>query len=296
MSFDHIDQRREVAEQIAGALSGWSVPQDAIALEGVRWLPDLVHADGRLLHLAFEEIDDPWSRRLKAAYASSHRLVVACTPSALSLSNLGLLQAVDASPVLVNSVSDEIDLAQYGSVADLVAKYELSLGNDGLQALADPLLDRALECPDTYAKGLLFEQVLCLVLSQVSYFQVLEHRYVNETEEIDLILGNRATGPLAEVFGGPLILVSGKNQAKPAGAPEVRDLRGNMGNRRGRCSFGILAAARELASTATKEQTHATDDPAKAVAVLSGTMIRQLISSKKLDQDLQAELMKAVLD
>jgi Restriction endonuclease len=296
LNLDQGDQRQEVAEQISNALSGWAIPQDAVALDGLRWLPDLVNSDGRLLYLALEEIDDPWKKRLRAAHASSHKLVVACPPSTLSLSNLELLQEIDASPILVNGVDDGVDLLQYESVADLIAKHELSLGNDGLQALAGPLFDRALECEDTYAKGLLFEQVLCLVLSQVSYFQVLEHRYVNETEEIDLVLGNRATGPLAEVFGGPLILVSGKNQKKPTGAPEVRDLRGNMGKRRGRCSFGIVAAARDLASTAAKEQSHTTDDPTKAIALLSGSMLRHLISSKRLDQELQVELMKAVLE
>ena len=296
MSVEHIDQRQEVADQIATALSGWSIPQEAIELNGVSWLPDLVDSDGRLLHLALEEIDGPWSRRLEAAYASGHKLVVACTAQALSISNLKLLQEVDASPFLVSGTENEIDLSQYDSVADLVSRYELSLGSDGLKVLADPLFDRALESSKAHTKGLLFEQVLCLVLSQVSYFQVLEHRYINETEEIDLVLGNRATGPLAEVLGGPLILVSGKNQARPAGAPEVRELRGNMGNRRGRCSFGILASAKALAGTAAKEQSHATDDPTKAVAILNGAMIRQLITSSKLDEDLRVELMKAVLD
>jgi hypothetical protein len=161
--------------------------------------------------------------------------------------------------------------------------------------LANPLFDRALASMDTYLKGLIFEQVLCLLFSQVSYFHVMEHRYTNETEEIDLVLGNRATGALAGVLGGPIVLVSGKNQAKPVGAPDVRALRGNMSKRRRRCSFGVLASARALAETATAEQVHVTDDPAQAVALLNGSMIRRLIASSKLDQDLQAELMKAVM-
>ena len=296
MTAERIDQRQAVVELVLESLDGWESPSGALEFGDTRWLPDLVHVDGPLLHLALEEIDGPWRRRLKAARANGHKLVVACVPEALSIPNLALIQEVGGSLLLLDASEEDIEIREYGSVADLVAMYELSLGPEGLGRLATPLLDRAIECVDTYNKGLMFEQVLCLLFSQVSYFHVLAHRYINETEEIDIVLGNRATGALAGILGGPIVLVSGKNQAKPVGAPAVRDLRGNMGNRRGRCSFGILASAKTLASTAGKEQTHATDDPTKAIALLSGPIIRRLIVTSRLDKDMQAELVKAVME
>jgi len=293
---ERVDQRQGIVELVLESLDGWENPNTALEFGNVRWLPDLVHSNGLLLHLALEEIDGPWRRRLKAAMADGYKLVIACGPEALSLPNLELIQEIDGRLLLLDPADEDVEIFEYDSVADLVAMHELSLGSEGLNRLADPLFDRALECTDTYRKGLLFEQVLCLLFSQVSYLHVLKHRYINETEEIDIVLGNRATGALAGVLGSPIVLVSGKNQTKPVGAPDVRALRGNMGNRRGRCSFGVLASARALASTAGKEQTHATDDPTKAVALLSGPTIRRLIASSRLDEEMQAELMKAVME
>ncbi len=290
-----VDQRQEIAEFLTEVMTGWSIPASAVDLGEIKWRPDLIHESGDLLYLAFEDIDRPWEQRLEAASRSERGLVVVCAPRALSIPNLALLQKIDARPALLDGNSEEFELAEYESIGDLVASYELDLG-DGLSELAIPLLDRALTCTDSFRKGMLFEQVLCLVLSQPRYFQVIEHRFKTETEEIDLVLGNRATGALAEILGGPLILVSAKNQTRAVGGPEVRALRGNMGNRRGRCSFGILASAGALARTTKAEQTHATTDPTLAVALLTGSDIRTLAQSSDLDGELERHLMAAVLN
>lgn len=290
-----VDQRQELIEFLSEVMSGWSIPDEVIDLGGVKWRPDLVSEGGDLLYLAFEEIDRPWERRLEAAGGSGRGLVVVCTPRALSIANLALIQRINARPALLDGTSEELNLVEYQSVGNLVASYELDL-SDRLSELAIPLLDRAVECSDSHRKGVLFEQVLCLVFSQARYFQVIEHRFKTETEEIDLVLRNRATGALAEILGGPLILVSGKNQTKAVGGPEVRALRGNMGNRRGRCSFGILASAGALARTTKAEQTHATTDPTLAVALLDGSDIRELARTSDLDTELERHLMAAVLN
>ncbi len=275
-------------------MEGWSTPEGPIDLNDLKWRPDLIHEDGDLLHIAFDVIERPWERRLKAASESERGVIVVLAPPALSISNLVLLQSIDVRPSLLDGNSDEPELIEYESVADLVASYELDLG-EHLSDLAIPLLDRAVASANSFEKGLLFEQVLCLILSQPRYFQVIDHRFKNETEEIDLVLRNLATGALGEILGGPLVLVSGKNQTKAVGGPEVRALRGNIGNRRCRCSFGILASAGSLARTAKAEQTHATNDPTLAVALLDGADIRKLATSGTLDGDLERLLMDAVL-
>lgn len=293
---DRIDAREELLAALAESLAGWSRPDQALHFGEVGWLPDLLHNDGRLLHLTLDEIEPAWIRRMAAAHEDGRTIAVACTPRTLTLQALKAMQDLEATPLVVDGNDDSIEATEFSSVADLVAMYELFLGQKGLEALANPLLDQALAETSSYRKGLLFEQVLCLLFSQVSYLRVREHRFTNPGEEIDLILGNQATGDLRELLGGPLILVSGKNQATPAGAPEVRALRGNMGNRRGRCSFGILASARDLAETAEREQIHTTTDPTQAVALLDGDRIRQLIASPHLDADLENHLRRAVMD
>lgn len=293
---DRIDAREELLAALAATLPAWSRPDEALRFGEVGWLPDLVNSDGRLLHLTLEEIEPAWIRRMKAAREAGRKVAVACAPRAFTLQTLEAIQELEATPVLIDGIDDSVEATEFKSVADLVAMYELYLGTEGLASLASPLLDRALACTNSYRKGLLFEQVLCLLFSQVSYLRVREHRFINPGEEIDLVLGNQATGELRELLGGPLVLVSGKNQATPAGAPEVRALRGNMGNRRGRCSFGILASARDMAETAEREQIHATENPTQAVALLDGETIRQLITSPHLDTDLEERLRLAIME
>jgi|GEM_PF-3019761 hypothetical protein len=275
--------------------AAWKRPGGPVHLKGVNWLPDLQHAKHGLLHLAFDGIEDPWRRRLSAAREAGRSITVALPATALDLDTLDIAQELQTKVIVLDAIQ-EGSLKVYESVADLVALYELFLGPIGLQRLAEPLLDKALAEADTYKKGLYFEQVLCLLFSQVSYLRVLSHRYINETEEIDIVLGNRATGEIHGVLSGPIVLVSGKNQNSKAGAPEVRALRGNMSGRRGRCKFGILCAARGIADTASTEQIRATTDPALAVALIDGATTRALIRSGRLDDDLAEILIRAVMD
>jgi hypothetical protein len=291
-----LDPRQALVEYLAVALDGWTEPTQALDLGKDKWLPDLIGPDKALLHLALEEIEDPWARRMEAASAMGYSIHVACVSQALTVENLCIMQGVEARPLLIDDVEGELQHSTYESVADLVARYELSLTAEGLRSLAEPLLSRARSETGTYRKGLLFEQVLCLLFSQTSYFRVLEHRYVGETEEIDIVLGNRATDELAELLGCPLVLVSGKNEAKAVGAPEVRELRGNMANRRGRCTFGILASANTVARTANTERIRATTDPSLVVAILGGSAIDELLSGPNLDQALRQILLAAVMD
>ena len=211
---ERVDPRLEVSAAITEIDERWSPPAEPVELAGVRWLPDLVHTDGRLLHITFEETSSPWLRRLRAAREAGYSLNVACLPAAVRLGTLGSIQAVDGRPMLVDRTdAGVLSVHEYGSVGDLVALEELALGPDGLQALAEPMLDRALAESNAYNKGIYFEQVLCMSFSQVSYLRVISHRYVNETEEVDLVLGNRAVGELQGIIGGPLVLVSGKNHS-----------------------------------------------------------------------------------
>jgi hypothetical protein len=294
---ERVDPRQSLVTFLADSLEGWDPPAQLLDLGDERWLPDLEGPENAVLYVALSEIEAPWERRIEAAKGLGYGIHVACVPQALTVENLEVLHRVDAKPLLIDEIGrDLLQVVEYDSVADLVAQYELALDPSDLRRLAQPLLDRARTCDDRFLKGLLFEQVLCLIFSQTSYFRVIEHRYIGETEEIDVVLGNRATGELRGVLGGPLVLVSGKNQAKAVGAPEVRALRGNMSNRRGRCNFGVLASANTLASTTKTEQIRATSDPSLAVALLDGEAIDQLLLEPDLDHSLERILLAAVMD
>lgn len=263
--------------------------------EGRAWRPDMESAGGRAMLIGFGELGAGWHERLLAVPEGT-KVVLALGPDACGVENLELALQTDARVLLLEENFDgEIEIREYGSAAYLVAREGLVLEPAELARLGIPLLDRALAETNSYRKGLLFEYVLCLLFSQSRVLDVIEHRYTNETEEIDLVLANRAVGHMAGLFGGPLVLVSAKNEQKGTGAPEVRALRGNMAKRRKRCNFGILCSAGRITETAAIEQMETTDDPAKAIALLDGKTIRSLLGSSALDADLEIELRKAVL-
>jgi hypothetical protein len=290
------DQREEALAAIVAADSDWSPCKEVLRFEDVRWRPDLQHTNGTLLHIFFEEIDDAWRKRLKAAHAAGRDTAAAFPYEALSISTLAFLQSIDAAILSLNGeLTEEIEIKRCQSVAHLVALDELSLGHKGLRQLCEARLEDALAADTNDKKGRYFEEVLCLLFSQVSFFVVHESRYKNETEEIDLVLGNRGLGAIKDTIGGPVVLASAKNTATAVGAPEVRALWGNMAKRRGRCSLGILCAARTLASTAATERSSSTTDPTLAVALLDGDRIRELLQKSVLDDGMEEVIREAVL-
>jgi hypothetical protein len=251
-----------------------------------------------VLHVALGGVEDPWRRRLVAAHREGHRPVVACLRDDIaSVDTLAFLQQIDATIALVDPERPGAETCtSYESVADLVARLDLVLDSGGLSSLGLARLDQALNADTSDRKGKYFEDVLRLMFSQVSYFQVVESRYRTATEEIDIVLGNRAVGHVAHLINGAFVVVSAKNQADAVGAPEVRALWGNMVKRRGRCQLGILCSARRIAQTAQSERTHATTDPTLAVALLDGRAIRDLLNASDLDGALERRLREAVLD
>jgi hypothetical protein len=291
------DEREEALAAIAAADSGWSPSEKSLEFNGVRWRPDLQHIDGTLLHTFFEDIDDAWRRRLIAAHRAGQRTAAAFPPEALDISTLAFLQSIDAAIVmLAGEFTEEVEIRRYDSVAHLVALAELSLGQEGLRQLGQARLQESLNADTNDKKGRYFEQVLCLLFSQVSFLVVHDTRYKNETEEIDLVLGNRGLGPIKDIIGGPIVLASAKNMASSVGAPEVRALWGNMTKRRGRCTLGILCAARKLASTAATERSSSTTDHTLAVALLDGDRIQRLLESATLDADMEEVIREAVME
>jgi hypothetical protein len=291
------DDREDALAAIQAADADWSNLDDSLQFGEVRWRPDLRHQDGTLLHTFFEDLDEPWRKRMAAAREAGNQTAVACPLEALSLDVLGFLQEIDATIVLLGYDSNDVLLVQqYESAAHLVALAELSLGHVGLRELGEQRLRDALEADSNYDKGRYFEQVLLLLFSQVSFFMVHSSRYKNDTEEIDLVLGNRGLSPIKDTIGGPIVLVSAKNLANPVGAPEVRALWGNMAKRRGRCTLGVLCASRKLASTAATERASSTTDPTLAVALVDGARLRQLLQSATLDADMEAVVREAVME
>lgn len=281
-AFDEHDRAAAIA-----ALPGWTVPAAALQLGEVSWKPDLIDADSRLLHLHLvPDLARHWERRIAAATNAGHSVLVAAplehwysTETLETLASHGV-----AAAVLVPGIPWTV--REYRSVARLVALENVLLEPESIRRIASKLLDDALAEPDAFAKGRKFEEVIGLLLSQTSFFQVLGFNLKNATEEIDILLKSRRVADRA-IPSAPIVLVSAKNETATIGKDALVALVRQMDNKRDQCKLGFLCASRKLAKTVVTEDIGNRGGD-RVVALMDGDRLRAIIANvENLDDEIE---------
>lgn len=286
-AFDQSDRAGVIA-----ALVDWEPVPQPLALDGVSWRPDLQDANGRLLHLHLvPNLCNAWRRRISAAVAGGHDVVVAA-PLEYWYSETALEALAEAGvAAMVLEQGHTWAVREHRSVARLIALEGILLEPDLLRRVATALYEDALIEPDTNLKGRKYEEVLGLVLSQTSFFQVVAFNYKNATEEVDVLLKSRRVADRA-IPNAPLVLVSAKNEGDPVGKDALVALVGQIDNRREQCKLGFLCSARKIAKTV------ATDDIGnrggdRVVALLDGDRLRAILGN---GGDLDDQIEKLIIE
>jgi hypothetical protein len=291
------EERAGVLSAIRAASNSWREAEAAIILAGnVRWRPDLVTANKGLLFLSLMGgIPRALIRRMEAARESDYDLTVALGSRGIEISTLLALQELDARIIAIDWLdTEEVSIVSYRSVADWISTERISLSPDDFQRLARARLTGALSDPRS-VKGRLYEEVLCLLFSQISWVTVDEHSYRNESEEIDLILGIHATGHIAELAKGPVAIATAKNESKATGSSTVKYLKEQMANRKGRCKLGFLCSASTISREAGVEILRGSQSSDLVLAHLDRDDLEALISKPTdLDEGLQRLIRRAV--
>lgn len=292
-----LDRVRTTAVAAIRALDDrWREPRAAIAYGDVRWRPDLIRR-GHVLHLAVTgEVPHVWLKRLSRARDDGRAVTVALGAAPEETETLSRLQDVDARIVTVELGSAPPMARGYRSVADWIAAERIQLSPADLQRLAGRRFEQALAEP-TNEKGRIYEEVLCLVFSQVSWLTVDAHAYRNASEEIDLVLGVRAVGYLAGLARGPVALATAKNEAKSTGSDTVKYLKEQMANRKGRCRLGFLCSAGTISEDARREILRGSQGSEILIAELDrGDLESLLADTERLDDGIEVLLRRAMVD
>jgi hypothetical protein len=276
----------------------WTAPDGALEFDGTRWSPDLVGADGRVLHLSLGgELPHAYERRMRAAAQAGARVSFATAATTLELSTLLALQEMDARMVFVEERSSGWNAKNYRSVADWVALQRIALSPDDMAVLARQRLEACASSEPNAARGRWFEEALCLVFSQVSWLRVDEHAYRNETEEIDLVMSAHAAGYLAQLAGGPIVLATGKNEKSALGSSVVKYLKEQMANRKGRCKLGFLCSSSTVSADAKREILRGSQSSEAVLVPVDATTIMDLIdNADEIDEKVEALITKAIAD
>jgi hypothetical protein len=273
----------------------WTAPTDAVAVGDIRWRPDLVAPKRRVLHLALTgEIPRALMRRMRSAQEGGHQVTVALGSHRLDIETLLALQALNARIIAVDWDEDQMLVRAHRSVADWIATERISLSPDDLRCLAEARLTTA-ETEITNEKGRLYEEVLCLLFSQVPWITVDEHAYRNESEEIDLILGIHATGHIAELAKGAVAIATAKNEDKATGSSTVKYLKEQIANRKGRSKLGFLCSATTISPAAKTEILRGSQSSDLVIAQLDRKDLRELLNdAKHLDHAVQNLIRRAI--
>lgn len=152
------------------------------------------------------------------------------------------------------------------------------------------LLARVQSEQNVYQKGILLEELICKLLSQIDGFDVYE-RVRTQTEEIDLVIKNRNH----DVWNkeSTIILVECKNWSTNCGKNEVVLFKEKIENRWGRCSLGFFVSWNGFASTFKTENLRSSKDSILIVPI-TGDQIINAIHENNFKEKLEVWWLKAI--
>lgn len=283
-----------VAEAVAAiqALdSTLAPPITPLELPSYRWRPDLV-ASECVVHVALgSAIPNAYLRRIEAAAGAGMRVHVAVA----STLDLPALRRLQAAGVGVIGFETPTVARRYSSIADWIALGQIALDADALRCLGRDLLEVCRTAESSQVRGRAFEEVLCLLFSQVSWLRVTHHGLHNRSEEIDVVMQVTAAGSLAQLAGGPIALATAKNEKTPAGSATVKYLKGQMVNRRQRCKLGFLCAMKDISGKAHEEINRGSETD-RLIVPLGGAAVEALLDgAERLDALIEQRIVDATV-
>lgn len=272
--------------------AAWKQPKKSLGLKPADWRPHLITAN-RACHVhAVSVLREHWIKRMAAAQKANRQVTIAAPLSCwYGSETIVAADKLNAGGIVLRLSGKIWQAKGYDTIVDLVAGENLIVSPNNLQLIGRKTLASARAATNRHVRGRLFEKFLCLLFSQVSDFELFEHNYRTETEEIDAVFLNR------RVHGrcwpsSPVVLLSGKNTKGGAGAPAVTTLAAKMKNRRGMCKLGFLCSANAISSDARNHELRYSHE--------EGVMV--LLDGKDLDglldqaDNLEAELERLVVN
>lgn len=155
-------------------------------------------------------------------------------------------EVMNIHDTLANEIAKKVHI--YSRTFLPIAERIESIRNVAAKRKASSLLPLAIKEKNRHKKGELFEILISEIFSHPT-LKVLEKRFNNQDEEIDLVLENSSADGFWQGLNSPLILVECKNWASESvGAKELRDFEGKIQNRRTLCKLGIFFALGDVSS------------------------------------------------
>lgn len=239
------DDVQKVVDMLLEADHGWK-PGETRLFGSLSWQPELERDDlSAILHVHLaDRLRTYMLGRLRAARVAGYEVHMAMPFT--SLYDEELLKAlVEIEPhIHIISFSDKEEVNEPLSLLACLTDHRVRVTPETRRHIGNAALELSRREGGTYERGQRFEGFLAFLLSQVEDFDVVERNYRTETEELDAVIQQRATGGRAWAnLGAPFILVEAKNWKRNVDQKEISAFRVKMQGKRGTVRLGLMVGA-----------------------------------------------------
>jgi Restriction endonuclease len=247
----------EVAQTIASSDTDWSIGE-TVDFGGTTWRPHLAKEmkDGKravlYVHLS-DRLRSFASSRLQVAFEAGVEIHIAIPESHLYDEELlEILAGLDAQ-VHVIKASD--DVAEPERVLALLGDRQVTVTTTTRTAIAVRYLELCRVDAEAHTKGRRFEALLAFLFSQVGDFVIRSRNYRTATEEIDIVIQQRATqGRAWAILMAPFILIEAKNRKEGVSQEMTSAFLLKMQGKRGTVRLGFVASTTTVSGDAIAQE------------------------------------------
>nr|DAS62911.1 MAG TPA: response regulator [Caudoviricetes sp.] len=170
-----------------------------------------------------------------------------------------------------------------GEIAGYIRNFFVRQGNE-LSENSKVLMaayERAKNTGNSQEKGLLFEEFLVSLFSQIG-FSFIQKRVKDMTSEVDLVLRNDLNDAFISKFG-KYIFVEAKNRpSEPVNKNDLVVFRDKLDSSNHLAQLGILASAHNVASTVRSQMLRDSREDGKILLLTNNELIRLIRADDKL--------------
>jgi hypothetical protein len=227
---------------------------EPVTVGAAGWRPELVREDPpAVLHVHLADRMRPYIvERLGAAAQLGQEVHVGLPLE--QLYDEAVLEDLARLDVIVHVIRQG-SVDEPAGVLTAVADNGIRVSGRARNILGRIALELSRQPANNHTKGRRFEGLLLFLLSQIQDFRVREHNYRTDTEELDGVIQQTATGGrLWAVMGAPFVLLEAKNWARPVDQPVVSVFRVKMQGRRRSTRIGLLCGATGFTSDARDQE------------------------------------------
>jgi hypothetical protein len=243
-----------ILQAIAEADSSWQ-PNQAIDLNGSTWRPHLSQADGSAIlyvHLS-DRLRSFASTRLNMAFEGGVTVHVALPETRIYDEEvLRILARLDAH---IHVIGTSGNVGHPERVLALLADRQVTLTPGARSTMTLDYLELCRHDASAHVKGRRFEALLAFLFSQVADFIVRERNFKSETEEIDIVVQQRATqGRAWAALMAPFILIEAKNRREGVSQEMTSAFLTKMQGKRGTVRLGFVCSTTTVSRDAITQE------------------------------------------